>query len=327
MLPRGRGLGGIHHITCLSADPQANLDFYTGVLGLRLVKVSVNQDDPRVYHLFYADAIGSPGTDLTFFPYPGIERGVRGYGQATRIFLSVPVDSLDYWVERLRGRGVRISGPRASEDGVVVEFQDPEGLELGIVAHEEAEEKRAEPWDGSPVPREHFLRGFHSVQITVASCEHSSWFLEEVLGFRIVRRGDGRVRLETGGGGPGAFVDVLCPPISGRGFLGAGSVHHIAWAAADEEEQRIFRERLLKLGLRVTPVIDRKWFKSIYFREPGGVLYEIATEGPGFSVDEPPERLGTSLELPEWLEPQRRWIESVLPRIRLPGGAEIPARS
>jgi glyoxalase family protein len=317
---------GIHHITALASDPQANLDFYVGVLGLRLVKISVNQDDPGVYHFFYADAKGSPGTDLTFFPYVGIPRGVPGYGVSSRVYFSIPMDSLDYWVERLKNAGVRIGEPRREDDGVLVEFEDPDGLPLALVAHREADQKPVEPWRGSPVPREHFIRGFHKAEITVVSCKHSGWFLEDVLGFRKVYEGLHRVRYEVGDGGSGSMIDVLCPPGLDYGYVGAGSVHHIAWNTAKEEDQAVFRERLLRLGFRVTPVIDRKWFKSIYFREPGYVLYEIATSGPGFSVDEPPEMLGSDLVLPEWLEPQRRWIESWLPRVRLLSGVEIPRR-
>jgi glyoxalase family protein len=317
---------GIHHITALANDPQANLDFYVGVLGLRLVKVSVNQDDPGVYHFFYADNKGSPGTDLTFFPYTGLPRGSIGYGVSTRVYFSIPIDSLDYWLERLRKPGVRVSDPRRDEDGVVIEFEDPDGLPLALVAHREADDKPVDPWRDSPVPSEHFLRGFHKAEITVISCRHSGWFLEEVLGFRRVREDLHRVRYETGNGGSGSMIEVLCPPGLGYGYVGVGSVHHIAWNAAAEEEQAVFRERLQRLGFRVTPVIDRKWFKSIYFREPGHVLYEIATSGPGFGIDEPPERLGSDLVLPEWLEPQRGWIEDRLPRVRLPSGVELPRR-
>lgn len=317
---------GIHHITALASDPQANLDFYVGVLGLRLVKISVNQDDPGVYHFFYADAKGSPGTDLTFFPYVGIPRGVPGYGVSSRVYFSIPMDSLDYWVERLKNAGVRIGEPRREDDGVLVEFEDPDGLPLALVAHREADQKPVKPWRGSPVPGEHFIRGFHKAEITVVSCKHSGWFLEDVLGFRKVYEGLHRVRYEVGDGGSGSMIDVLCPPGLDYGYVGAGSVYHIAWNTAKEEDQAVFRERLLRLGFRVTPVIDRKWFKSIYFREPGYVPYEIATSGPGFSVDEPPEMLGSNLVLPEWLEPQRRWIESWLPRVRLLSGVEIPRR-
>ncbi len=315
---------GIHHITALASDPQANLDFYVGVLGLRLVKISVNQDDPGVYHFFYADEKGSPGTDLTFFPYIGIERGVHGYGVSTRVYFSIPIDSLDYWLERLRGFGVRYRDPGRGGDGVIVEFTDHEGFPLALVAHREADDKKIYPWRGSPVPSEHFLRGFHKAEITVASCKHSGWFLEDVLGFKKIYEGLDRARYAAGDSGSGAIIDVLCPPGLVEGYVGAGTVHHIAWGVGGDEEQISYRERLSRLGFRVTPVIDRKWFKSIYFREPGHVLYEIATEGPGFDVDEPPERLGSDLVLPEWLEPQRSWIERILPPVRLPSGRVIP---
>ncbi len=317
---------GLHHITALASDPQVNLDFYVGVLGLRLVKISVNQDDPGVYHFFYADEKGSPGTDLTFFPYVGIDRGVLGYGVSTRVYFSIPLDSLDYWLERLRSFGIHYSEPRRTEDGVVVEFNGPDDFPLALVAHKEADDKEIYPWRDSPVPSEHFLRGFHKAEITVISCKHSGWFLEEVLGFRKIREGSDSARYAAGDGGSGSIIDVLCPPGLSTGYVGAGTVHHIAWSVDGDREQVFYRERLSRLGFGVTPVIDRKWFRSIYFREPGHVLYEIATKGPGFDVDEPPERLGSDLVLPEWLEPQRGWIERILPQIRLPNGKKIPSR-
>lgn len=319
------GIKGIHHITALAGDPQANIDFYVGVLGLRLVKVSVNQDDPSVYHFFYADEIGSPGTDLTFFPYPGVPRGVLGYGVSTGVYFAIPFDSLDYWVDRLKSMGVMIERVDRSSEGVILKFSDWDGLSLALVASKDVEDRKVVPWR-AVVPPEHFIRGFYKAEILVSSCKHSGRFLEELLGFRRVYEGLHRVRYEAGGGGPGSIIDVLCPPDLDYGVVGVGTIHHIAWEIPTVEEQVEYRRRLLEQGYRVTSVIDRKWFKSIYFREPGGVLYEIATSGPGFTVDEPVDKLGSDLVLPEWLEPQRNWIESVLPRVKLPTGIEIPRR-
>jgi glyoxalase family protein len=317
-------LKGIHHITGVAGNPQNNIDFYAGVLGLRLVKISVNQDDPGVYHFFYADERGTPGTDATFFPYGEAPEGAYGYGVSPRIYFSIPFDSVDYWVERVKSRGLRVEEPRRANDEVLIELRDPDGLPVTLVAHKEADDKRVYPWREGPVPSEHFIRGFHKAEIVVASCKHSGMFLEDVLGFKKVYEGLHRVTYETGDGGAGAIIDVLCPPGLERGYVGVGSVHHIAWSVSDDVSQHVFRERILENGFRVTPVIDRKWFKSIYFREPGHVLYEIATLGPGFLLDEPIETLGTRLSLPEWLEPMRGWIGSVLPRVKLPNGIEVP---
>ncbi len=317
-------LKGIHHITAIAGNPQSNIDFYVGILGLRLVKVSVNQDDPGVYHFFYGDERGTPGTDITFFPYEDAPAGISGYGVSTRVYFSIPFDSVDYWIERLRSRGLLVKEPRRVGEEVLIEFLDNDGLPIALVAHREADDKRVHPWRGSPVPSEHFIRGFHKAEITVASCKHSGRFLEDVLGFRRVYEGLHKITYETGEGGSGSMIDVLCPPGLERGYVGVGLIHHIAWSVDDIVGQAVFRSRILEHGFRVTPVIDRKWFKSIYFREPGHVLYEIATMGPGWLVDEPLESLGTRLSLPEWLEPQRGRIESVLPRVKLPSGVEIP---
>jgi len=317
-------LRSIHHITALAGNPQSNIDFYVGVLGLRLVKVSVNQDDPGVYHFFYGDERGTPGTDITFFPYEDAPVGVSGYGVSTRVYFSIPFDSVDYWVARLKGLGFNVGEPRRVSGDILIELLDPDGLPIVLAAHKEADDKRVYPWRKSPVPSEHFIRGFHKAEITVASCKHSGRFLEGVLGFRKVYEGLHMVSYEIGEGGSGATIDVLCPPGLGRGYVGVGSIHHIAWSVDDDAGQIAFRDRILGHGFKVTPVINRKWFKSIYFREPGYILYEIATMGPGWLVDEPIESLGSRLSLPEWLEPQRSWIESLLPKVRLPSGVEIP---
>ncbi|BAA79664.1 hypothetical protein APE_0688 [Aeropyrum pernix K1] len=314
---------GLHHITALSADPQANIYFYTKVLGLRLVKVSVNQDEPNVYHFFYADYEGNPGSDLTFFPYPRLPRGVPGYGQAVRIIYTIHPDSVKYWIDRFKRFNVTLLGLEENSEGVRINFVDWDGLGLSLQASDRPSYVDVKPWSGGGVPKEHFPRGFYSVVIMVRDCHTSGYFLEDILGFEKADEGEEYAVYTIGGGGPGRVVELLCPREAAPGRLGAGTVHHVAFAVKDLRELAVHREKLVKRGYNVTPVIDRKWFTSIYFREPGGVLYEIATIGPGFTVDEPVERLGSRLVLPEWLEPYRGEIEASLPKVRLPSGSIV----
>jgi glyoxalase family protein len=283
-------LEGVHHVTCITADAPGNVDFYARVLGLRLVKKTVNQDDPTVYHLFYADERGSAGSDITFFEYPDSPRGRAGAGMVHRIaFRVASQESLDFWQERVGGE---------RNDGSLV-FDDPEGLTLELVVDDSGEEpliaKHPE------IPEEHALRGFAGVRAYTADPERSRGFLEGTLGFEpgFVARGDKR---------SGYYVyDVT----EGRGMQGAGTVHHVAWASTQEEHEA-WRAAVEQAGLRPTPVIDRFYFKSIYFREPSGVLFEIATLGPGFAVDEPAEHLGERLSLPPAFEHLREQVEPVL---------------
>lgn len=309
-------LRGIHHVTAIATDPQRNLDFYTRVLGLRLVKRTVNFDDPGTYHLYFGDGVGRPGTVLTFFPWPWARRGVRGVGQATATAFSVPEGSLGFWRERLRREGVAAEEPRerlSGEEAFTV--LDPDGLALELVAHEGADERPG--WERGPVPAEHAIRGFHSVTLSEQAYEATAELLTDGLGFRLVDEAASRFRFEAGGGGAGARIDVLCAPSAPPGRVAAGTVHHVAFRVADEEAQRGWLERLAARGLNVTPVLDRQYFRSIYFREPGGVLFEIATDTPGFTLDETPETLGEALKLPPWLEPRRGEIEEALPELRL----------
>lgn len=310
-----RGILGIHHVTAIAGDPQANVDFYTKVLGLRLVKRTVNFDDPRTYHLYYGDELGRPGTILTFFPWPGAPRGRRGTGQVTVTSFSVPAGSLDGWVERLASHDVEIEGLGERFGSKTLAFLDPDDLLLELVA-EERDERR--PWERGPVPSEHAIRGFHSVTLTESGYEATAELLTEGMEFRAVAEERDRYRFAAGGGAPGALVDIVCAPDAPPGEVAAGSVHHIAWRVAGDEEQRAWRGRLVERGLNVTPILDRQYFRSIYYREPGGVLFEIATDPPGFTVDEPPEQLGSGLRLPPWLEPHRDRIEGVLPYLRIP---------
>jgi glyoxalase family protein len=310
-----RPIAGIHHVTAMASKPQANVDFYTGVLGLRLVKKTVNFDDPGTYHFYYGNEAGEPGTIMTFFPWPMARRGVQGAGQATVTAFSVPQGSLGFWTERLKSLGVAFEDPRPRFDEEVLTLLDPDGLRLELVARPEADGR--EPWQGSGVPAEHAVRGFEGVTLTEWNPEVTAGVLEQTLGFRKVAEEGSRFRYETGAGGHGSRVDVLASPTEPRGHVSAGTVHHVAWRAADAADQLAWREAVADAGLYVTPVLDRQYFQSIYFREPGGVLFEIATDPPGFTRDEPVEALGSGLMLPPWLETSRPRIQAALPPVEV----------
>lgn len=305
---------GIHHVTALASDPQANVDFYTGILGLRLVKKTVNFDDPGTYHLYYGDETGNPGTIMTFFPWPLARRGTRGAGQATVTSFSVPQGSLGYWTERLESHGVLFNPPGERFEEEVVTLFDRDGLQLELVAR--AGDPRA-PWEGGPVPAEHAVRGFEGTTLTEWNPEITSELLTGTLEFRSIAQAGDRFRFEVGAGGPGTRVDVVAAPAAERGRISAGTVHHVAWRVSNEAEQEAWRQTIAGAGLYVTPILDRQYFRSIYFREPGGVLFEIATDPPGFTWDEPVEALGSGLKLPPWLEPERQRIESALPPVEV----------
>jgi len=293
-------LEGIHHITAITGDAPANVEFYVGVLGLRMVKRTVNQDDPSVYHLFYADEAGSPGADLTFFEYPGLPRGRAGAGMVHRILHRVGSDaSLAFWEERLTGRGV----DAARTDGGL-RFADPEGLEHELVVSAAADAPLIA--EAPDVPREHALQGFEAVRAYTREPARSEGLLRDVLGFAGGEDG----RWESRGDARGGFYVYDAPPPE-HGLQGAGTVHHIAWASR-MEDQEAWQERVARAGARPTPVIDRFWFRSVYFREPSGVLFEIATMGPGFSTDEDPAHLGERLVLPPRFEPLREQVERTL---------------
>jgi glyoxalase family protein len=318
---------GLHHVTVIAGDPQRNLDFYTGVLGMKLVKVSVNQDVPDTYHLFYADAVGHPGTDLTFFPWPQMPPGRRGTGLTNEVALAVPAESLGFWADRLRAAGVSVGAPvvRFGERALV--FDDPHGLGLALVGTDDAREFA--PWAEGPVPPELQVRGLHGVRMAQRDLEASTRFLVDGLGMTHVGEEDGWHRFATGETGSGRVVDVQLRPDLPRGTWGVGSVHHVAWRVPDDAEELAVRERARRAGAHPTPVIDRFWFQSVYFKEPGGALFELATDGPGFAVDESPDALGARLILPPWLEPQRAEIERALPPLRrtdvIGAGSAAPA--
>jgi glyoxalase family protein len=309
-------LAGFHHLTAIVGDPQTNVDFYTNVLGQRLVKQTVNFDDPGTYHLYYGDEIGKPGTILTFFPWPGAPQGRRGTGQIVDISLAISEEALDYWINRLSQYGVTITGPITRFDEQVISFLDPHGLSLELVASQEVDLRSG--WKHGPLPEKYAIRGLSSITLAEDHLEHTAMMLTDVLGFRPLQREGNRVRFEVGPGGPGARVDVLEEPNQRRGRIAVGTVHHVAWRTEDDAHQLNWRQHLLNQNSDVTPVLDRQYFHSIYFHEPGGILFEIATDPPGFSIDELVELLGMHLKLPPWLEPHRSEIEDVLPPLHIP---------
>ena len=310
-------ISGLHHVTAIASEPQRNIDFYMGFLGLRLVKLTVNFDDPETYHLYYGDGIGRPGTIMTFFPWPRGTRGKQGTGQLTTTSFSIPQDSVDFWANRLKKKHISFEGPdRRNSDERIFTFSDPDGLWLELVAHPGATDRRG--WEEGPVPHQYAIRGFHSVTLTEEDSQRTSELLTSTLGFRLLREDENRLTYEVGQGGPGALVDILRRPAALPGVVNVGTVHHVAWRTPDDAQQKKWRENLAQSGLNVTPIIDRQYFHSIYFREPGGVLFEVATDPPGFAVDEKVDELGRSLKLPSWLEPLRNQLENALPKVHLP---------
>jgi glyoxalase family protein len=305
---------GLHHITAIASDPKQNLDFYTRVLGLRFVKKSVNQDDPGTYHLYYGDYAASPGTILTFFPWPGTRRGRPGTGQAYATAFSVPAASLTFWQQRLTALNVAASPVEKRFDDEVIALSDPDGLRLELVFTRENDSRPPAPSDD--VPAEFAIRGFHSSTLALVDAEATADVLTEKMGYRLASSSGQRSRYSAGAGGPGTYVDLLTDPTLPHGLNGAGTIHHVAFRVTDDATQVAAREQLLRSGLQVSPVIDRAYFKSIYYREPNGVLFEIATDGPGFAIDEPVETLGTHLSLPPRLEPLRTEIEAALPSLQ-----------
>ena len=312
---------GIHHVTAIASGPQQNLDFYAGVLGMRLVKRTVNFDDPTTYHFYFGDHEGSPGSILTFFPWPGSRRGRQGAGQAAVTSFAILPGSVGFWIERFIKHRVDFEHPKVRFDEErVIAFRDPDGLLGELVAHSSAE--AGEGWQSSAVPAEHSIRGIYSVTLWQESCDLTGKLLSDSLGYEPVREQASIFRYAAKERGIGSIVDLRCVPGLWPGAPGAGTVHHVAFRAPTDAEQLKERNRLVDRGFNVTPQIDRDYFHSIYFREPGGVLFEIATDSPGFTVDEPLESLGSSLKLPKRLEERRFEIEALLPNVRLP--MELP---
>ena len=305
-------MSGIHHVTAIAGDARENLDFYTGFLGLRLVKRTVNQDVPDTYHLFYGDAEGRPGTGITFFPWPSMPDARPGIGLTMEVGFSVADGALDYWTDRLAASGV-VAKSEVRFGRRVLVFADPHGLPLSITETPHA--LMTEPWACSTVPEPKQLRGFHSVRLWERDAGGTTRFLVDGLGFRHSGEDDGWQRLEIGDGGPGRRVEVKEFAEERRGTWGTGAIHHVAFRAADDDHQEAVRQRVAAAGQHPTEVIDRFWFRSIYFKEPGGALFEVATDGPGFTADESLGELGERLVLPPFLEPDRGAIEASLPKL------------
>lgn len=313
-------ISGLHHVTAIASDPQRNLNFYVGLLGLRLVKRTINFDDPGTYHFYFGDGRGTPGTILTFFPWPAARRGSSGTGQVETTAFAIAPESVGYWVERLTANQVSAERPAGRFGEEVIRFPDPDGMALELVAS--PTRAAIDLFQKSSVPQQHALRGFHGVSAALEGYERTAKLLTETFGYQLI--GEAGNRFRFGGHDEtvaGRFIDLLCMPDSQRGGGGAGSVHHIAFRVADDAQQRTWRERIVNLGYNVSPVMDRTYFHSIYFREPGGVLFEIATESPGFTLDESREELGSKLRLPPWLEASRSQIEKILPPLTRPAKA------
>lgn len=333
-----QGILGIHHITAIAGDPQKNIDFYTNFLGLRLVKLTVNFDDPQTYHFYYGDDIGRPGTILTFFPWQYMQKGFRGTGQVIGISFLIPENSIEYWVKRLKSQGISHSSPtKRFDDEQVITFYDPDGMELELVAHKDAEIRKKHIWRNGPIPEEHATRGIYSATLSLEGYEQTAALLTQHMDFSQTNKEGNRFRFAIKDKektidkfysnnekrkldllNSTSIVDLVCLPYTQRGSMGVGTVHHIAWRTPTDESQINMRKKIVSTGLDATPIIDRRYFHSVYFREPGGILFEIATDPPGFMVDQKEEDLGQKLLLPEWLEPERRHLEKLLPRINIP---------
>jgi glyoxalase family protein len=305
---------GIHHVTAIAGDARRNLAFYTQTLGLRLVKKTVNFDDPGTYHLYYGDETGSPGTILTFFPWTHVAPGRLGVGQTQETAFRVPAASIGFWTHRFVEKGVPHEAPEKRFGETVLPFKDPDGMALALVGVAGAE---AEPgWSDGELPPEHAIRGFAGVSLMLEAAERTGAILTDVLGFAEEAREGSLIRYRAPGAAVGGTVDIRAAGGFLPGRMGGGSVHHIAFRAADDAAQAAMVERLAAShGIRATEQKDRNYFRSVYFREPGGVLFEIATDAPGFAADEPLNELGRALKLPRFLEPRRSQIEAVLPAL------------
>jgi len=304
---------GIHHITAIARDPRRNVQFYRDVLGLRLVKKTVNFDDPGTYHLYYGDAAGNPGTIMTFFPWPTAGKGRAGVGAAVETAFAIPRGAVGYWLERLIAKGVDHDPPVKRFGETVLGLRDPDGMHLELVAIDAVEGLAA--WAGGPVPAEHAIRGFAGQTLWVDAREGTAKVLTDGLGYREAGREGAYARYVADGGAIGLRIDLRDASGFTRAAMGAGTIHHVAFRATDDAAQAEMGKRLAGLGLRVTEQMDRNYFRSVYFREPGGVIFEIATDAPGFAVDEDAGALGETLKLPAWLEPHRGEIERALPAL------------
>jgi len=306
-------INGIHHITAIAGNAKKNYDFYTRILGLRLVKKTVNFDDPQTYHLYYGDKVGTPGTILTFFPWEGITAGRRGARQATEIGYSVPEGSLDFWLKRLEANNVLYNKPAEKFGEQYLTLLDPDGLKLELIVPKTADSRL--PWETAEVKAENATRGFHNITITTNKMDATAKILTDVFGYKLLEQHVNRFRFVTDAVDNAAIVDLVEVAGEVAGHVAGGSVHHVAFRVKNEEILMQYREKIAALGLHITDKIDRNYFYSLYFREPGGVLFELATDNPGFSVDEPVDQLGSGLKLPAQYENIREDLEKSLPSL------------
>jgi glyoxalase family protein len=302
---------GLHHITAIAGDAKRNLDFYTKVLGLRLVKKTVNFDDPGTYHFYYGNESGTPGTILTFFPWEGIRQGRAGTGMATDIGYSVPAGSLEFWQDRFREFKVKSDSPEEAFGEQLLPFRDPDGLRLKLVIPKNADDRT--PWETPDIKASVATKGFHNVVLTLKQIEPTASVLTDILGYKLLSQEGNSYRYITEAVNNAAIIDLHHSPAEPAGINAGGTNHHIAFRVENDEVLMQYREKVLSKGLSITPKIDRDYFFSLYFREPGGVLFEIATDNPGFTIDEPLESLGSSLRLPKQYEAARTKIEQMLP--------------
>jgi glyoxalase family protein len=304
---------GIHHITAIAGYAKRNHDFYTKVLGLRFIKKTVNFDDPKTYHFYFGDEVGSPGTILTFFPWEGSPRGQQGSGMPTEIAYAVPQRSLEFWINRFHEYYVRITGQGTRFGESYVAFEDPDGLPLSLIIPKGVDQRK--PWETEEVKADIATRGFHSITLTLASVQNTAEILTDVFGYKFIDKENNRYRYVTDAVENAAIVDLLEAPNEARSGNAAGTIHHVAFRVKDEQSLMEFRQKVLAKGLNITEKIDRNYFFSLYFREPGGVLFELATDNPGFSIDETVNDLGKNLKLPMQYESRRTQIEAVLPSL------------
>ncbi len=309
---------GIHHVTAISGAAQQNVDFYADLLGLRTIKQTVNFDDPSTHHLYYGDRAGTPGTAMTFFPWEHAARGQPGSGITEATGFSVPSGSLEFWADRLKAGGAEPGEVATRFNEESLRCEDPDGLILELVAGPATRETPAGPPVHPDVPAEFAIRAFHGVVLDVIDPDPTARLLTDVMGFEHVGEHDGRLRFRSDEQEVGSIVDLRSVGAGVAARIGRGSVHHVAFRAQDDDEQQSWRETIIASGIPVTPVQDRCYFQSIYFREPGGVLFEIATDTPGFGIDESPEELGRNLKLPPWFEARRKELEARLPVLVLP---------
>lgn len=305
---------GLHHITAIASDAQRNYDFYTQTLGFRLVKKTVNFDDPTTYHFYYGDELGTPGTVLTFFPWAGISKGRNGNGMATEIGYSVPKGSLDFWKARFEKLNIRYDNGRELFGEKQISFQDPDGLKLNLIESKQNDERKGP--ETAEIKSDVAIKGFHTVTLSLHNIKATAAILTEVFGYKLLEQKDNVYRYQTEAVENAALVDLLEMPLAPGGINAGGTNHHVAFRVKDEEDLMAIREKIVARGLQITEKINRDYFFSLYFREPGGVLFEIATDNPGFATDETVEELGSSLQLPNQHEPMRAQIEKALPKLQ-----------